>query len=189
MQAANGKLYLIGGTSSHGHDERGIEVYDPASASWSVIPDALGIEREASATAVFGDRIALVGGRDRDERNQNMCDLFDPARVRWSSCSNLHQSRSGFGLAAVGDRLMAIGGVNLLTGLTTQTIEISGAGGTGWMDGRWMPSPRQAMSIAVLGHTIWVIGGSNWDSTAPTNSVLRYVIPLVKVRFGGRAPQ
>jgi hypothetical protein len=56
------------------------------------------------------------------------------------------------------------------------------------MDGRWLPAPRKGMSIAVVGHTVWVIGGSNWDAVSPTANVLRYVIPLVKVKFGGRAP-
>jgi hypothetical protein len=189
MQAEDGKLYLIGGTSSHGHDERGIEVYDPATASWSIIENALSVEREASATAAFGDKIALVGGRDREQHNLPACDFWDPAHGSWAACSSLRLARSSFGLAAVGDRLMAIGGLNLLTGATTQTIEISGPGARGWMEGRWMPAPRQGMSIAVLGHSVWVIGGSNWDSTAPTTSVLRFVIPLVKVKFGGRAPQ
>lgn len=188
MQAIDGKLYLIGGTASHGNDELSIEVYDPGPASWSLIRNALPVEREASATAVFLDRIALVGGRDREERNQSSCDLYDPEHNSWSACSNLHLARSALGLAAMDDRLFAIGGVNLLTDLTTQTTEISGAAGRGWMDGHWMPSPRQGMSIAVIGHTVWVIGGSNWDATSPTSSVLRYVIPVVKVKFGGRAP-
>ena len=188
MQAYGDKLYLIGGASSHAQDERSIEVFDPATASWSLIDDALGSEREASQTALFGGRIALVGGRDREEHNFASCDLYDPDRNAWSVCSNLHLARSDFGLASVEDRLFAIGGTNLLTGVTSQTTEISGHDGEGWMDGRWMPFPREGMSVAVLGHIVWVIGGSSTDSTSPTASVLRYVIPTVKVKLGGRAP-
>ncbi len=188
LEAFGDKLYLLGGTSSHGNDERSIEVFDPAANAWSVIEDALGVDREGSSATLFQGRIALVGGRDREQRNMTSCDLYDPAHNKWSVCSAMHDGRSAFGLAAVDDRLFAIGGVNLLTGLTTQTIEISGANGQGWMDGRWMPSPRQGMGVAVIGHTVWVIGGSNWDATSPTNSVLRYVVPLIKVKFGGRAP-
>lgn len=188
MQAVNGKLYLIGGAASHGHDERSFEVFDPATASWSLIDNALPEEREASQTALFGGRIALVGGRDRDEHNLTSCDLYDAVRDAWAPCSSLHMGRSDFGLAAVDDRLFAIGGINMLSGLTTQTTEISGAGGRGWMDGHWLPAPRTSMSIAVVGHTVWVIGGSNWGAVSPTANVLRYVIPLVKVKFGGRAP-
>jgi N-acetylneuraminic acid mutarotase len=189
MQALGGKLYLVGGATSHGNDETSIEVYDPDARSWSLIPFALGVEREAARTVLFEGRIAIVGGRDREERNQASCDLFDPNDLSWKSCSEMHLGRSGFGLAAVGDQLFAIGGVNVLTGVTTQTTEISGTGGQGWMDGRWLPAPTQGMSVAVIGHTVWVIGGANWEGTSPIKTVLRYVIPLVKVRFGGRAPQ
>jgi len=189
MQAVDGKLYLFGGAASHGHDERSIEVYDPGARSWSLIDDALPSEREESETASFMGRIALVGGRDREERNLTSCDLYDAVRNGWAVCSNMHSGRSDFGLAAVDDRLFAIGGVNIMTGLTTQTIEISGPGGRGWMDGHWLPAPRKGMGIAVIGHTVWVIGGSNSDAVAPISSVLRYVVPLVKVKFGGRAPQ
>jgi N-acetylneuraminic acid mutarotase len=186
MQAFNGKLYVIGGSSSGGDDETGIEVFDPADLTWTVIVRALGTEREESRTVIFGDKIAIVGGRDRQEHNQVSCDLYDPVHDAWSVCSDMHMGRSGFGLASVGDQMFAIGGVNQLTGITTQTTEISGHGGDGWMDGRWLPAPSQEMSVAVIGHIVWVIGGSNWDATAPTATVLRYVIPLVKVRFAGR---
>ena len=125
---------------------------------------------------------------DAQQHNITACDLYDAPHNDWSVCSNLHSGRSGFGLAAVDDRLFAIGGVNLITGVATQTIEISGAGGRGWMDGRWLPSPRTGMCVAVVGHTVWVIGGTNWDAVSPTASVVRYIIPLVKVKFGGRAP-
>lgn len=188
MQAYDGKLYLIGGTASHGQDERSIEVYDPETRSWSMIENALGSEREASQTVLFDGKIALIGGRDRDEHNIASCDLYDPATNRWGVCSSLHTARSDFGLASVEDRLFAIGGGNLLSGITSQTTEISGRDGVGWMDGRWMPFPREGMSVAVLGHIVWVIGGSSTESTSPTASVLRYVIPIVRVKLGGRAP-
>ncbi|HXW77291.1 MAG TPA: kelch repeat-containing protein, partial [Candidatus Eremiobacteraceae bacterium] len=189
MQAFDGKLYLFGGATSHGDDEMSIEVYDPSTRAWTLRSNELGVERYMAASALFDDRIALVGGRSRAEQNMTSCDLYDPARDRWTTCSNMHDARSGFGLADVDRQLFAIGGVNILTGLVTQTTEISGVNGQGWMDGHWLPSPRQGMSVAVLGHTVWVVGGSFWDATSPTTSVLRYVIPLVRVKLQGRAGQ
>jgi large repetitive protein len=189
MQAVDGKLYLIGGATSHGDDETSIEIYDPAKRSWNVIENELAVERYEPASTLFGDRIALVGGRSRSQQNVSSCDLYDPKNDSWAACTNMNLARSGFGLACVDQHLFAIGGVNIMTGLTTQTTEISGSGANGWMDGHWLPAPRTGMSVAVLGHTVWVIGGSNWNATAPTSSVIRYVIPLVKVKLGGRAPQ
>jgi Kelch motif len=189
MQAFGGKLYVIGGAAGHGNDESSLEVYDPDTRSWQLIADALAVERYASATALLENRILLLGGRNRDEQNFSSCDLYDPLSNRWSGCASMHLGRSGFGIAVVDRRIFAIGGVNILSGQATQTTEISGVDGDGWMDGHWLPAPRQGMSVEVLGHTVWVIGGSNWDTVAPTASVLRYVIPLVHVHLGGRAPQ
>ncbi|HYK54326.1 MAG TPA: kelch repeat-containing protein [Candidatus Eremiobacteraceae bacterium] len=105
MQAFDGKLYLIGGASSHAQDERSIEVFDPATSSWTLIDYALGSEREQAETALFDGKIVLVGGRDRDEHNIASCDLYDPAHNVWSVCSSMHLARSDFGLAAVENRL------------------------------------------------------------------------------------
>ena len=185
MQAYDGKLYLIGGTCAHGDDERSVEVYDPEKRAWSVIEYALGAEREGSRTVPLGDRIALVGGNDREEHTQSACDLYDPRDGTWAACSQMHQARSDFGLAAVGDQLFAIGGMNAMSGAATQTTEISGHGGQGWMDGHWLPAPAHGMAVAVIGHIVWVIGGAHYDAVAPTATVLRYVVPVVKVRFGG----
>ena len=72
----------------------------PAGQHVAVGGHKLWVEREGSATSIFGDRIALVGGRDREERNQTSCDLYDPAHNTWSACSNLHLGRSEFGQRA-----------------------------------------------------------------------------------------
>ncbi len=187
MQAIDGKLYLIGGQSSHGNDEQSLMVFDPQTNEWMSKPYELGIERIASASAVIGDRIVLVGGRSRDEINLSSCSMFQPADDRWFPCSHLHEARSGFGLAVVNDRMVAIGGEDLLRDSCTQTSEISEDNGRGWMNGPWLPSPRHGMAVVTVGQTIWVIGGTSYVGTAPTDVVLRFVSPVTKVIFKGRA--
>jgi hypothetical protein len=54
------------------------------------------------------------------------------------------------------------------------------------MSGPWLPSPRHGMSAVTLGNTIWVIGGSPYVGTGPTETVLRFVSPVTKVLFRGR---
>ncbi|HXM18564.1 MAG TPA: kelch repeat-containing protein [Candidatus Tumulicola sp.] len=187
MQAFDGKLYLIGGQSSHGNDEQSLMIFDPQTSEWRSKPYELGIERIASASAVIGNRIALVGGRNRDEINLSACELFDPVRDRWSACSHLHEARSGFGLAVVNNRMVAIGGEDLLRDSCTQTSEISEDNGYGWMNGPWLPFPRHGMAVVTVGQTVWVIGGTSYVGTAPIDGVLRFVSPVVKVKFRGRA--
>ena len=186
LLAADGRLYVIGGQTTRGRDELGIEVYDPAYDSWTLKRDELPVEREQAAGAVLGHEIAIVGGHDHAQRNTAACDLWNPEADRWRSCAWLRSARSDFALAQTGERLMAVGGSDLRTGRVDQTTEISETDAAGWRSGPWMPFPRHGLSVAVLGTTVWVIGGSAWFSVSPTDSVLRYVSPSVRVKLGPR---
>lgn len=188
MQAANDKLYLFAGQSSHGNDETSMLIFDPQTNEWTTRPYGVADSRWLAASAVIDGKIYLAGGRSRDQLNFRACDIYDPVSDRWRSCSNMREGRSDFGLATVNNRLMAIGGEDLLTDSNTQTTEISSTSGAGWMSGPWMPYPRHGMAVVSLGNQIWVIGGSPYIGTAPTDSVLRYVSPVVKVKFKGRKP-
>lgn len=186
MQPFDGKLYVIGGQTVGGRDELAIEVFDPATNSWSLKKRELELEREDAASATLGGKIVIVGGHDHDQINLLDCDIYDPQGDQWSSCAHLHQGRADFGLAEVHGRLMAFGGFDLRADQATQTTEISTTQGRGWLGGPWMPSPRHGMSVVVLNNTIYVIGGSAWSGVAPMATVLRWVSPVTRVRLGPR---
>ncbi|MDQ6766566.1 MAG: hypothetical protein M3Z41_02015 [Candidatus Eremiobacteraeota bacterium] len=183
MQAVGDKLYLIGGAVSHGRDATSMMVYDIPTAQWSVRSYATSYERMAPESALIDGRIALLGGRDDQERNLPFCDLYDPFRDRWYTCTGMHQPRADFGLSVVNGRLIAVGGEDLRLFASTQTMEISEPAGRGWLSGPWMPSPRHGMAQVTLGNVVWVLGGASSAGTAPSAQVLRYVSPLVKIRF------
>lgn len=187
MQAVGQKLYLVGGAVSHGRDAKSMMIYDIATGQWSVRENALDYERIDLSSALLDNKIAVVGGRDDQDINLSACDLYDPARDRWFSCMNLHQPRSDFGLSVVNGRLVAVGGDDLRFYRPTQTMEISEGAINGWLSGPWMPSPRHGMAQVTLGNVVWVIGGAYTSGTGPTTTVLRYVSPIVKVKFRGHA--
>jgi hypothetical protein len=186
MQAVGGKLYVMAGQSSHGNDEKSVMIFDPEMNQWTVRENALGTERWAARSAVIDDKIYLVGGRNIDQINLRACEAYDPVRDRWRTCSDMRQGRSDFGLATVNNRLVAAGGEDLLSDSNTQTSEISTTNANGWISGPWLPSPRHGMSMVALGNTMWVIGGSPYIGTGPTETVLRFVSPVTKVKFKGR---
>jgi N-acetylneuraminic acid mutarotase len=191
MQAVGGKIYLIGGASSHGNDEVSIEVFDVAHGTWTLLDNAVGTSRIGAQTALVNGQIAVVGGMTHEGKVLASCDFFDPVRNRWTGGFHLRQGRSNFGLTSVEGRLVAIGGV-IPGGLadepeTTQTMEISAGFGNGWMSGPWMPFPRQGMSVATLGDVVYLIGGSPWFGVGPIADVRRYVSPMIRVKFGPRA--
>jgi N-acetylneuraminic acid mutarotase len=190
MQAVAGKLYLIGGASSHGQDEVSIEIFDIAHGTWSLMDNALATSRIGSATAIVNGQIAIVGGMTHDGRVLDSVEYFDPVHNRWTFGFHMRQSRAHFGLTTVENRLVAIGGIIPGVGLdepdATQTMEISAGAGQGWVSGPWMPFPRQGMSVAALGNIVYMIGGSPWYGVGPIADVRRYVSPLIKVQFGPR---
>jgi hypothetical protein len=100
----------------------------------------------------------------------------------------LHQPRSDFGLSVVSGRLIATGGENLRAYQPTQTSEISEPDINGWLNGPWLPGPRHGMAQVTLGNVVWVIGGASTTGTAPSALVLRYVSPMIRIKFRkGRA--
>jgi Kelch motif len=187
MQAFEDKLYLVGGAVSHGNDATSMEVFDTTTNQWSIKPYALEDERDGLESSVLADHIIILGGRDPQERNLSACEAYDPYAQRWQGCSYLHEPRSDFGLSTVNGRLVAVGGDNLQIDHPTQTMEISEPYIDGWLDGPWLPSPRHGMAQVTLGNVVWVIGGASSSGTAPTAAVMRYVSPVIKIEFKGRA--
>lgn len=190
MQAVAGKLYLIGGAAAHGNDEVSIEVFDIAHGTWSLLDNALGTSRIGGASALVNNQIAIVGGMTHEGIVRDSVEYFDPVRNHWTAGARMRQSRAHFGLTAVENRLVAIGGIIPAVGTdepdTTQTMEISSGNGQGWLSGPWMPFPRQGMSVVALGDIIYLIGGSPWYGVGPIADVRRYVSPLIRVQFGPR---
>jgi hypothetical protein len=192
MQAVAGKLYLIGGASSHGNDEVSIEVFDISTGKWSLMDNALATSRIGGATTLVNGQIAIVGGMTHDGRMLDSVEYFDPVRNRWTYGFHMLQGRAHFGLTTVEGRPIAIGGI--IPGAAadepsaTQTMEISSGIGQGWLSGPWMSFPRQGMAVVTLGDIVYLIGGSPWYGVGPIDDVRRYVSPLIKVQFGPRTP-
>jgi N-acetylneuraminic acid mutarotase len=57
----------------------------------------------------LGNQIFVTGGYN-GEREQSACEVYIPQKDTWQTCEPLTQGRSGLGLAAVANRLYAIGG-------------------------------------------------------------------------------
>lgn len=110
-----GDLYVAGGRGERDHSLTTFERYDPAAEEWETLPEMpLGV---ASPALVAADgKLVAVGGEDQDEWEDGEGWVtpsaweFDPRTERWSRLPNMAYERRGGGIAAVGDRVYAIGG-------------------------------------------------------------------------------
>ena len=176
VEAANGKVYVIGGRvraiaqASHFNDHADtalVEEYDPRTSRWSRLSDAP-TARNSAASAVIGGKIYVVGGRqalkqaDGSLRQVNVAalEVFDPATGRWTTRAPMPQAQGGLAAAAHGGKLYVFGG--------EQWVPQQKVFRENWVydpdTDRWsavppLPTPRHGLGAAPVGDRIHVFGG------------------------------
>jgi N-acetylneuraminic acid mutarotase len=104
-----GKLWAIGGrTSFVGTQFANVEIYDPATNTWSTgtpLPTARG----GLAAAVLGDRVYVFGG-EAPLRIFSANEMYEVAATRWIGKEPMRTPRHGIGAATVGNRIYVPGG-------------------------------------------------------------------------------
>jgi N-acetylneuraminic acid mutarotase len=115
----NGKIYVIGGRLAAPNiggfvssNTDVVEEYDPATDSWrgmTKMPTA----RSGQGWTTHQGRIYVAGGESHDSHMDAIyrdVEVFDPAINDWYKLPPLPTARHGVNLAALGNRLFAIGG-------------------------------------------------------------------------------
>jgi N-acetylneuraminic acid mutarotase len=90
----NGKIYVVGGRPPRGSD---FAVYDPATDTWTKLPD-LPTQRNHIAAAAINGKIYVAGGRFLPGNTSPMTDaleIFDPATNQWSQGRRMPTVRGG----------------------------------------------------------------------------------------------
>src|SRR5207249_1739347 len=101
----NGELYTVGG------DGFGtVEAYDPATDSWSSKAPLPGNGNTIynPGVAVLNGNLYVVGGFN----NGTTVEVYDPTSNQWSYGPSMLSARGDLAVAALSDRLFAVGGVD-----------------------------------------------------------------------------
>jgi N-acetylneuraminic acid mutarotase len=110
--AINGKIYAMGGTFGPGSTSKLIEMYDPASDTWSFGPE-MPLARSLFATAVLDGKVYLIGGQTTvngmDVPIRNV-DRYDPVTETWESLFPLPFPIAGASATVVKDKIILMGG-------------------------------------------------------------------------------
>lgn len=170
------QLYLFGGWDGAAYLDS-VWVYDPAADAWSSRSPAP-YRAAFAAAAALDDRIVLAGGFDGRQEYAS-CNAYYPAEDRWEACAPMNLPRGGFGMAADGASLYAIGG-GWRRAVTFNERYDS-------LTNTWssIPSPVQgqwlAPGVAGRGSLIYAVGG--WSGDYLDNSevfqgTFRAFIPL-----------
>ena len=176
--AVDGKIYVFGGIASI-DDEAGllesvasVEIYDPASNSWTSGAD-MPTPRVAMGVAALNGSIYTVGGITSGfgVLNLDLVERYDPGQDSWTTAASMPTARFGLALSAVDGTLYATGGSADFS-IAFPTLEIYDPNSGSWSVGADMSQARVLHSSVSLDGQVYVFGGTVIDGEEENESLL-----------------
>ena len=161
--ALGGKLFLFGGFTDDLGASSQINVYDPASDSWTRRKD-MPMQLTHLNTAVVGEVVWLAGGFKGKHPGPVTAEVwkYDVASDTWAPGPPLPEPRAGGGLKLLGDRLHYFGGYQADRDTDAgDHWSLEAEGGKEWRREADLPDPRGHVSAAVLDAKLYALGGDH----------------------------
>lgn len=153
----NGEIYVIGGFSACPpcNETAAVEVYDPVNDTWRGTTGMTGTRSQMGA-AVYDGKIYVMGGATGGGVVGEIA-VYDPAELRWDPIVTMYTPRQAHGVAALGDALYAISGIDM--GLQpTRVVERLDMPEAVWTPVGSIPTGRYLAVPQVIDGRIWVAG-------------------------------
>ncbi len=128
----------------------------------------LEIPRSHPSVVTYKNKIYAFGGGGPNFKSLNSAICFDPQTGNWQKLPNMPTLRSGTAAATVGDKIYVMGGgFRQEDGMFRflKTVEIYHPDTGNWEKGPDLTMPHDYPAVAVLGNSIYVIGGHHPDAT------------------------
>ena len=157
------KLYLFGGFTGDLQASNQVDVYDPASDSWTRKKD-MPTRLTHLNPAIDGNTIWFAGGFKGKHPGPVTDEVwkYDVASDSWTTGPALPERRAGGGLAIVGRKLHYFGGYKADRDTNSgDHWSLPLDGGKAWQREADLPDPRGHVSAAVLDGKIYALGGDH----------------------------
>ena len=179
----NKKIYVAEGWGGEfGSDSNAattaLEIYDPASDSWTAGPSSL-IARGLSATGVIGGKLYVAGGTASGYANFADLEIYDPIADSWSVGASLPNQLTSAGGAGFNGKLYLFGGYvgpSAYNNQITASVQIYDPVLDTWSLGTPMPTARASMAVGVIDGKLYIVGGV--DSNGSTESSVVVYDPI-----------
>jgi non-specific serine/threonine protein kinase len=153
---ANGRLYVLGGRNGRRALARDTFVFTFATGRWERIRGPA--PREHLAAASSRGRVYAIGGRAAGiDTNSARFEVYDPGTRTWSRLAPLPEARGGTGAAAIGGRIVSVGGEQPAG--TIRTVYSYDTATKRWSRLPDLPTPRHGLGVVEEGGSIWVLAG------------------------------
>ncbi|MFZ0749514.1 MAG: protein kinase, partial [Pyrinomonadaceae bacterium] len=176
----NGRLYVFGGCTHNSDCRIGttnvLEVYDPASNSWSV-KSPMPTARSLMASAVIAGKLYVAGGRGPCPpcSGYDKLEIYDPVTDTWETAkAPLPTAHTSPGGAALDGKFYVVGGV-LTPGeelVNPQRLAMYDPATDKWSLKAALGIPRSSIGLAAIHGQLYAIGGVT--TIGPSSAVEAY---------------
>lgn len=149
-----GDIVVVGGYLADGTSTDEVDLYDPASDSWSRLPD-LPVEVNHAAAASAGGKLYVTGGYGGPGVRLRNAYVFDGDG--WRGLKPMPGARGAAGAGVVSGKLYVVGGVGP-DGLARRAFVLD------LKTGRWAsiagpPTPREHLAVTAAGGQVYAVAG------------------------------
>ncbi|WP_018811591.1 S8 family serine peptidase [Salinispora pacifica] len=171
VATVGGKIYVTGGWGNTSDPDPTVNVFDPASETWSTLDGVTNpAPTAAPGTAVVADKIYLVGGcTDSSCTATDDTVVFDPKAATFATVAPYPHPVSWMSCGGLGTQVYCAGG----SGAETVAHRYDPVTDT-WTPIADMPLDLWGSSYAAAGGMLVLAGGVTNDSTAVTNQTIAY---------------
>ncbi|MGW3497622.1 Kelch repeat-containing protein [Streptomyces sp. NPDC001020] len=160
-----GKLYVVGGWGADGSPDAKMEVYDPASNSWSTKASSPK-PYAGSGSAVLGGKLYVVGGCTSTCGTKDAT-VYDPSSDSWSTIASYPETIAWQSCGGIGGKLYCAGGS---TGsASTKHAYVYDPAADSWSPVADMPVDLWGSAYAVGNGKLLISSGVANNSSAITN--------------------
>ncbi len=165
----NGKLYVAGGKDTDYNALSSLEIYDPATDTWSAGP-AMSTKRIGAVGDVYNGKLYVMGGMTGacNNNSEQSMEVYDPDTDTWSTLAPAPIVKSTSGTAKfINGKMYVAGGQNWCDITFSNSLIVYDPATNTWDSAKApMPYGRAGGTSAVVDGKFLYIGGTNddWDS-------------------------
>jgi serine/threonine protein kinase/N-acetylneuraminic acid mutarotase len=166
--AVLGDEIWIAGGMRHGETLSTVESYNAKTGAWQTRPSLPIPLHHATATTYRGEMVVIGGTSDNLADASNKVFAFRGGN--WTELPNLIHARAAAAAAAVGDKLVVVGGQDNKQ-LVKQTEVFDG---NSWTEAPDMPTGREHLAAVSDGVYVYAVGGRNLSADENFNAFERF---------------
>lgn len=157
----NGKIYVLGGGDTTAPvipspPTDTVQVYDPASDTWTIATAMLQAVRDQAAAVVNG-KIYVAGGAAEFAPGVRTLQVYDPATGLWTQKANMPAERVHCAATGAGGIFLVFGGLD--PGMDTSTVFAYDPALDQWTTRAPMPRTGRDMAAIAVGGKSLILGG------------------------------